>query len=249
MAQLIPVDVFDLIIFGGTGDLAMRKLLPALYHRDRAEQVTGSSRIIAGGRSELSRKAYLETVEAALRANLADGEFDPAFWKAFSTRIEYVQADAESPSEWSDLVKLLNGNAERTRVYLSGDSTESVRPDRKRPEEQQADHRQEPHRARETGRPRFRVRASDINDRRRQVLCRKPDLSYRSLSRQGNRAEPAGAAFRQLAVRAAVASRQRSIMCRLRSPRISVSAIASSSTTGSARCATWCRTICCSSCA
>jgi len=36
MAKLLPVDEFDLIIFGGTGDLAMRKLLPSLYHRDGA---------------------------------------------------------------------------------------------------------------------------------------------------------------------------------------------------------------------
>ena len=60
MAKLLPVDEFDLIIFGGTGDLAMRKLLPALYHRDRDGQITGDSRIIAVGRSALDRGAYLE---------------------------------------------------------------------------------------------------------------------------------------------------------------------------------------------
>ena len=32
-SQIIPVDPFDFIIFGGTGDLAERKLLPALFHR------------------------------------------------------------------------------------------------------------------------------------------------------------------------------------------------------------------------
>ena len=44
MAKLLSVGTFDLIIFGGTGDLAMRKLLPALYHRDRDGQVTAESR-------------------------------------------------------------------------------------------------------------------------------------------------------------------------------------------------------------
>jgi len=39
MAQLIPVHTFDLMIFGGTGDLAMRKLLPAMYHRCRAQKL------------------------------------------------------------------------------------------------------------------------------------------------------------------------------------------------------------------
>ncbi len=120
MAQLLPVDEFDLIIFGGTGDLAMRKLLPALYHRDLDKQFTGASRIISLGRSKLSRKQYLETVETALRANLDKGEFDAAFWKTFSARVEYHQVDASSPGEWDALVKTLSGQEERIRVaYLA----------------------------------------------------------------------------------------------------------------------------------
>ena len=80
MAKLIPVEVFDLIIFGGTGDLAMRKLLPALYHRHRDGQFTGDSRIIAAGRSALSRKKYLDNVRQGLKDNLAEGEFDAGQW-------------------------------------------------------------------------------------------------------------------------------------------------------------------------
>ena len=67
MAKLLPVDTFDLIIFGGTGDLAMRKLLPALYHRDRDGQVTSESRIIAASRGALAREEYVATVEESLR--------------------------------------------------------------------------------------------------------------------------------------------------------------------------------------
>ncbi len=120
MARLIPVEVFDLIIFGGTGDLSMRKLLPALYHRDRDGQVTGDSRIIAVGRAPLSRKAYLDTVEAALKENLGAGEFDAGQWRTFSERLEYVRADALDPDSWKGLCKLLNGNKGRVRVaYLA----------------------------------------------------------------------------------------------------------------------------------
>jgi glucose-6-phosphate 1-dehydrogenase len=43
VAKLVPVDAFDLIIIGGSGDLALRKLLPALYHRDGDEQITSDS--------------------------------------------------------------------------------------------------------------------------------------------------------------------------------------------------------------
>ncbi|MDX1499927.1 MAG: glucose-6-phosphate dehydrogenase [Woeseiaceae bacterium] len=117
MAQLIPVDVFDLVIFGGTGDLAMRKLLPALYHRHRDGQVTGDSRIIAAGRGKLAKKRYLETVAAALEENLPESEFSADEWQAFAARIDYVQADATTPAEWKELGKRLRGKEDRIRVF------------------------------------------------------------------------------------------------------------------------------------
>ena len=120
MAQLVPVDVFDLIIFGGTGDLALRKLLPALYHRDRDGQITGDSRIVSVGRSALARDDYLGLVEKALQDNLDSEEFDAGFWKTFSKRIEYVEADALAHDQWAALNELLGGNEERIRVaYLA----------------------------------------------------------------------------------------------------------------------------------
>ena len=121
MANFVPVEVFDLIIFGGTGDLAMRKLLPALYHRQRDGQIVGDSRVIAASRGELSRADYLSLVEDALRANLADGEFDADEWGRFAERLHYVQADAFHPDAWQGLAELLSGaGAGRTRVaYLS----------------------------------------------------------------------------------------------------------------------------------
>ena len=120
MAQLIPVDTFDLIIFGGTGDLAMRKLLPALYHRDLDGQVTADSRIIAASRGALTRDKYLALVEKSLREKLPKGEFDAAHWKTFKKRIHYVQADAFAHDNWGRLVKKLSGHEERTRVaYLA----------------------------------------------------------------------------------------------------------------------------------
>ena len=120
MAQLVPAESFDLVIFGGTGDLAMRKLLPALYHRDLDGQLTPESRIIAASRGELAREDYLERVEEALRRNLAEDEFDETFWATFAARIHYVQADASAHEEWSSLAQLLNGVEERVRVaYLA----------------------------------------------------------------------------------------------------------------------------------
>ncbi|MGB5689287.1 MAG: glucose-6-phosphate dehydrogenase, partial [Woeseiaceae bacterium] len=120
MANFVPVDEFDLVIFGGTGDLALRKLLPALYHRVGDGQITGDSRIIAASRGDISRDDYLATVENALRANLPDGDFREEQWKALRDRVHYAQCDALAADQWNDLVSLLDATGDRVRVaYLA----------------------------------------------------------------------------------------------------------------------------------
>ncbi|MDH5260232.1 MAG: glucose-6-phosphate dehydrogenase, partial [Gammaproteobacteria bacterium] len=107
MAELLPVDTFDLLIFGGTGDLAMRKLLPALYHRDRDGQFSPESRIISASRGAMSQDEYLASVEASLRSNLPEGDFDDAHWSSFRKRLSYVQADAIQHDQWGAVVNAL----------------------------------------------------------------------------------------------------------------------------------------------
>ena len=61
-AQTIPVDPFDCVIFGGTGDLSLRKLLQALYHRDRDGQIPPRARVAAVSRKALSDDDYRRVV-------------------------------------------------------------------------------------------------------------------------------------------------------------------------------------------
>jgi glucose-6-phosphate 1-dehydrogenase len=117
MAKFVPVDLFDLVIFGGGGDLTMRKLMPALYHRDRDGQLPQGSRIIALGRSEIAHDAYLELVNEALQANLKAGEYSSTFWEAFSERLHYFKTDALDPHSWQSLVGALQGHEGRIRVF------------------------------------------------------------------------------------------------------------------------------------
>src|SRR5215510_11377958 len=70
VARVVPVSPFDLVVFGGTGDLARRKLLPALYYRDLAGQLPDDARIIGVARSELSAEAYRERALEALKSFL-----------------------------------------------------------------------------------------------------------------------------------------------------------------------------------
>ena len=67
VSRVIPVDVFDLVIFGGTGDLARRKILPGLYRRFLAGQMPGESRIIGAARGDLTDADYRAQVAEAIR--------------------------------------------------------------------------------------------------------------------------------------------------------------------------------------
>jgi len=58
---------FDLVLFGGTGDLAMRKLLPALYRRFVAGQFPPGARVVGVARGERTREAYQAEVEQSCR--------------------------------------------------------------------------------------------------------------------------------------------------------------------------------------
>ncbi len=120
MANFIPADEFDLVIFGGTGDLALRKLLPALYHRVGDGQITGDSRIIAASRRDVARDDYLQSVEEALRSNLPADEFREEQWADLRSRIHYARCDATTPEDWGALVGLLEGRQDLVRVaYLA----------------------------------------------------------------------------------------------------------------------------------
>src|SRR3954469_5511716 len=98
--QSLPT--FDLVLFGGTGDLAMRKLLPALYRRSYAGQIVGPSRIIGAARSQLTREQYLEQVRASCETHLGSA-FDLKKWQQFSEHLQYARVDAQSDSHFAGL--------------------------------------------------------------------------------------------------------------------------------------------------
>jgi glucose-6-phosphate 1-dehydrogenase len=120
MAKFIPVEVFDLVIFGGAGDLALRKLMPALYHRDGDGQLPAGCRIISVGRSEITHDEFLRKVEESLRSNLGEPKFSTELWQSFSARLQYIQTDAKDHTRWQLLKAALDGYDDRVRViYLA----------------------------------------------------------------------------------------------------------------------------------
>ncbi|MBD5802976.1 Glucose-6-phosphate 1-dehydrogenase [Azoarcus sp. Aa7] len=117
---MIPLEAFDLILFGGSGDLAMRKLLPALYYRHRDSVAGGDTarwRIVGVGREDLTREAYVAKVEAAARKFVTARDFDDAAWAAFATTLDYVQLDAREAGDFERLGAALADNPARVRVF------------------------------------------------------------------------------------------------------------------------------------
>jgi glucose-6-phosphate 1-dehydrogenase len=108
---------FDMLLFGGTGDLVTRKLLPALYRRYAAGQISAESRIYGVARTALSPGEYGAQAEAACRAFLGK-EFDAAQWKAFSGLLDYLKVDAASEADYAVLATRLRGRDDIIRVFF-----------------------------------------------------------------------------------------------------------------------------------
>ncbi len=95
---------FDLVLFGGGGDLAMRKLLPALYNRGRANGLPSSARIICVGRHAWSREEFLDTVEQNAKPHIEPALLEPAAWDAFRAHLGYVSLDATDSTTYPALI-------------------------------------------------------------------------------------------------------------------------------------------------
>ncbi|MGX9349582.1 glucose-6-phosphate dehydrogenase [Shimia sp. W99] len=106
-ARVIPVSPFDLVIFGATGDLARRKILPGLFHRFRVGQMPLESRIIGAARSDMTADAFRDQVKAAMEEFVAADQRPSDDLAAFLERLYYVQADATGDAGWSELAQLL----------------------------------------------------------------------------------------------------------------------------------------------
>ncbi|MEX0346267.1 MAG: glucose-6-phosphate dehydrogenase [Rhizobiaceae bacterium] len=118
-SQIIPVNPFDFVIFGATGDLAERKLLPALYHRQQAGQFTEPTRIIGASRSAMSSEDYRKFAEKALRDHLDPKEIDGDGLSNFLNRLSYVPVDAKSGDGFAGLKSEIGDSGSCRAFYLA----------------------------------------------------------------------------------------------------------------------------------
>ena len=131
VSRVIPVEPFDLVVFGGTGDLARRKILPALFRRFCSGQMEENSRIIGAARSDHSQDEYRQMVAEAIAEFNTTSHCEAGTLDAFLDRIDYVHVDAKGEEGWKTLADLMQPGKVRAFYFsvapsLFGDLAERL---------------------------------------------------------------------------------------------------------------------------
>ncbi|MTH78680.1 glucose-6-phosphate dehydrogenase [Paracoccus aestuariivivens] len=106
VSRIIPVDEFDLVVFGATGDLAHRKIFPGLYRRYVAEQIPPSAQIIGAARTKQDDTAFRDEARKAIR-EFAGPSDDLSHLEEFLNHLRYVPIDARGTDGWTELKALI----------------------------------------------------------------------------------------------------------------------------------------------
>ena len=252
MDSITPVDACDFTVFGGTGDLALRKLLPALYLRDRDGQLPDGFRVIGVSRAEVDDDGYRALVAEALREHVVGRRpRRPDVVERLLARLHHVTLDVADVAAWHQLHDRLKDGAASDDVirvfYLAVApglfGTDLRAPRRGRPGRPSAPASCWRSRSAPTSPPPSR-------STRRSAACsrsRASSASTTTSARRASRTSWSPASPTRSSSRCGTAAG--STTCRSPCPSRSASATAAPTTTAPARCATWCRTTCCSSCA
>src|SRR5215204_1843927 len=98
---------FDLVLFGGTGDLAWRKLMPALFQAFRHGTLPPGGRIIGIARDALSDEQYRELIRSRFdHVDLAKRP-TPEEFARFAGLLHYLRLDLSQPQDYGRLAALL----------------------------------------------------------------------------------------------------------------------------------------------
>ncbi|MEV0587192.1 glucose-6-phosphate dehydrogenase [Nonomuraea sp. NPDC050310] len=106
----------DLIVFGGTGDLSMRKLIPALFHSDLEGRLAPETRIIAMSRGGLDDSDFRGKVDADVAGQVPD---DASAWQRFLGRLHHVSVDvgSDDQSGWDRVKDMVAAHEGRDRIF------------------------------------------------------------------------------------------------------------------------------------
>ncbi len=111
-----------IVIFGASGDLTSRKLIPAIYHLFRKGRLPESTRVVGVSRSHFSHEDWRKELAESTQKHAGDA-FDPESWERFSQSIYYQPGDIQKSEDFEALAGFLKeiepGGAVDRVYYLS----------------------------------------------------------------------------------------------------------------------------------
>ncbi len=97
-----------LVLFGATGDLTRRKLIPAIYSLYVQGLLPARFRIVAVARSERSDAAYREEAHEAVQAHAPAVPVSRSAWNTFASNLQYVRSSLETKADLDGLRRRLS---------------------------------------------------------------------------------------------------------------------------------------------
>ena len=108
-----------LLMFGATGDLARRMLLPSLYGLDSDGLLPPELRIIGTARTELDDAGFRERANEALHEHLPEGFYSQGIADRFLERLHYVTVDITHPPDFERLCSAVGDPCAGVAIFLS----------------------------------------------------------------------------------------------------------------------------------
>src|SRR5579862_7748129 len=91
-----PGDPCAMVIFGASGDLTKRKLIPALYNLAKDNLLSREFALIGFAKAEMTSEQFREKCAEEIQ-QFATGQVDPDIWHWFARRLYYVSGDFGDP--------------------------------------------------------------------------------------------------------------------------------------------------------
>jgi glucose-6-phosphate 1-dehydrogenase len=101
-----PGDPCIMVIFGASGDLTKRKLIPALYNLAKDNLLSKEFALVGVARNELTSEQFRDMISKEI-GEYATTKVDPDLWHWFARRIYYMAGDFDDPSAYNKLRDLL----------------------------------------------------------------------------------------------------------------------------------------------
>ncbi len=108
-----------LVIFGASGDLTSRKLIPALYSLSKKGRLPKDTRVVGVARTSFTHEVWRQELEVTTR-QFAGKDFDADAWAAFAKNVYYQPGNIDQTADFvalDQMLKGIEGSAPCTRIY------------------------------------------------------------------------------------------------------------------------------------